>query len=77
MEAWLDVVENRGDERRLVDQICKKLRRGMDVEQIAEEVEEDVIRVQLICNIAEKYAPGYDTKEVFKEVEKELLAESV
>ena len=77
MEAWLDVVENRGEERRLVDQICKKLRRGKDVEQIADEVEEDVYRVQRICDIAEKYAPDYDTKAVFKDVEKELLVESV
>ena len=69
--------EERGEERHLVEQICKKLRRGMEVEQIANEVENDVVRVQMICNIAERFAPDYDVKEVFDAVEKELMPESV
>ena len=69
--------EERGEERHLVEQICKKLRRGMEVEQIANEVENDVVRVQMICNIAERFAPDYDVKKVFDAVEKELLPESV
>lgn len=77
MDEWLDFIENRGEERHLVEQICKKLRRGMEVEQIANEVENDVVRVQMICNIAERFAPDYDVKKVFDAVEKELLPESV
>ena len=77
MDEWLDFIENRGEERHLVEQICKKLRRGMEVEQIANEVENDVVRVQMICNIAERFAPDYDVKEVFDAVEKELMPESV
>ena len=67
----------RGEERRLVALICKKLRRGMDVEQIADEVEEDIVRVQMICDIAEQFAPDYNLDDVFEAVEKELVTESV
>ena len=80
MEAWLDVIENRGiaqgEDRHLIDLICKKLRRGMDVEQIADEVEEDIVRVQMICNIAEQFSPDYELEDVFTAVEKELSSVS-
>ena len=68
MEKCLDYIENRGAERKIIDLICKKLRRGEDVEQIAYEVEEDIVRVQMICNIADKYAPDYDVKKIVEEV---------
>ncbi len=60
-----------GSEQRLIDQVCKKLRKGKDVVQIADEVEEDVIRVKLICDIARDFAPEYETKKVFEAVQKE------
>ncbi len=69
--------ETRGEDRHLIEQICKKLHRGKDVEQIADEVEEDITRVEMICNIAERFAPEYDTDKVFAAVEKELLAVDV
>ncbi len=62
-----------GSEKRLVDQVCKKLRKGKDVEQIADEVEEDVIRVKLICDIARDFAPEYQTEKVFSAVQKESV----
>ncbi len=63
----------KGSERHLIDQICRKLRRGKDVPQIADEVEEDEIRVQLICDIAGRFAPDFDTDQVFEAVWKELV----
>ena len=69
--------EARGEDRHLIELVCKKLCRGKDVEQIADEVEEDITRVEMICNIAERFAPEYDTDKVFAAVEKELLVESV
>ena len=62
-----------GREERLVDQICKKLRKGKDVPQIADEVEEDEIRVKMICDIAERFEPDYETEKVFEAVQKELI----
>ena len=57
-----------GDTGRLVNQICKKLKKGMSVSQIAEAVEEDEARVQTIVDIAKKYAPEYDVEKIVKEL---------
>ena len=61
-----------GSERHLTDQICKKLRRGKDIPQIADEVEEDKVRVKRICDIAERFAPDYDSKQVYDALRKEM-----
>lgn len=66
-----------GEDRHLVEQICKKLRRGKDVEQIADELEEDIVRVKLICEMAKEYYPDYDFDKVYKAVKEELLSVNV
>ena len=55
-----------GDTGRLVSLICKKLKKGMSVAQIADAVEEDEARVQLIVDLAQKYAPDYDIDKIVK-----------
>ncbi len=57
-----------GHDEHLVEQVCKKLKKGMPVSQIASEVEEDEPRIQAIVNIAEKYAPDYDVEKIVKDV---------
>ena len=57
-----------GDTGRLVSQICKKLKKGMSVAQIADAVEEDEARVQLIVDLAQKYAPDYDVDKIVQEL---------
>ena len=64
-------VENgitKGDQSRLIRQICHKLRKGKEVAQIAEDLEEDEIRVQAICNEVARFAPDYDEERVIKAV---------
>ena len=51
-----------------IRQICRKLRKGKNVSQIAEDLEEDEIRVQAICNEAVRFAPDYDEEQVVKVV---------
>lgn len=58
----------RGEDKHLIALICRKLRKGKDAEQIAEDLDEDEIRVQMICNIAEKYAPEFDEEQILKDV---------
>ena len=70
---WNKGVEQ-GEDRHLIEQICKKLRRGMDIEQIADEVEEDISRVQAICNTAEEYAPDYELDKVLKALHADVMA---
>ena len=84
MSEALDLIENRGiikgiekgieqgEDRHLIDQICRKLRKGKDVERIADELEEDIVRVQRIVNVAEDHAPDYDLETVLEAVKAEL-----
>ena len=57
-----------GDTGRLVSLICKKLKKGMSVAQIADAVEEDEARVQVIVDVAQKYAPDYDVDKIVQEL---------
>ena len=48
----------------LVSLVCRKLRKGKDFLQIAEELDEDQIRIKTICDAAAPFAPEYDEKKV-------------
>lgn len=62
------VAREEGETSRLVNQICKKLKKGLPVVQIAEAVEEDEARVQTIVDVAQKYAPDYDVEKIVQEL---------
>ena len=64
----------KGDQARLIRQICRKLRKGKEVAQIAEDLEEDEARVQAICNEAARFAPDYDEEQVVKAVLEQVEA---
>ena len=57
-----------GETSRLVNQICKKLNKGLSVAQIADAVEENESKVQTIADIAKKYAPDYEVKKIVEEL---------
>lgn len=59
-----------GKELSLISQVCKKLRKGMKTELIAEELEENLPRIESICKAAEKVGLESEPKEVA-----EMLAE--
>lgn len=50
----------------LTELVCRKLRRGMEPEKIAQELEEDEENIRQLCEIAAAYAPEYDSSQVFK-----------
>ena len=60
--------EARGEEIHLIKMICRKLRKGKNVGQIAEDLEEDEIRIKAICDMAKAFAPEYDEEQVIKAV---------
>ena len=66
MKSWERERElkKEGREDLLVELVCKKLRKGMPVSRIAEELEEKETRIQAIVNIAMEYAPDYDVEEI-------------
>ena len=45
---------------------CRKLRKGKNASQIAEELEEDLPVIQDIVIAASDFAPEYDTDAIFK-----------
>ena len=54
-----------GRNRTLVEQVCKKLRKGQDAERIADDLEVALPEIQSICNAALPYAPEYDIESVY------------
>lgn len=53
-------------EEYIIEQVCKKLIKGKDIETIADELEEDVDRIRSICEIATKFAPDYNIEAIYK-----------
>ena len=56
----LEIGIEQGNIQKLIELICKKLRKGKSVECIADEVEEEYDLVAQICKLAAKYAPEYN-----------------
>ena len=52
-----------GSDLKLVEQTCRKLRKGKSVEEIAEDLDEDISVIQKICKAAEAFAPEYADQE--------------
>ena len=75
-EAY-DVQETRrvsreeGSLERLVRQVCKKIKKGCSVSEIADMLEEDAGVVQRIYDIAMKYAPEYDVGKIVDKLMKD------
>lgn len=59
-----------GEILKLVQQICRKLRKGKTAAFIADELEEDISVILPLCEIAQNYGPDYDEKSVFDTVMK-------
>ncbi len=59
-----------GEERRLISLICKKLRKGKSIAQIADEVEEDELRIRGICDAISHLSPAYDEEKALDVIKK-------
>lgn len=55
-----------GRDIKLVEQVCRKLRKGKVMEQIADELEEELEIIAVICKAAEAAAPEYDSDMVYR-----------
>lgn len=85
MQRWEEVAEARdegkaqgtvmGRELTLISQVCKKLNKGKDRAQIAEELEEDIAVIERICDAARTFAPEYDEEEIYEKLHEEDDAE--
>ena len=56
--------EATGLEKHLISQICKKMSKGKPANQIADELEEDVLTIQKIYDVAIDFGPDYDIEKI-------------
>ena len=54
-----------GGAKKLISQVCQKLRKGKAVSDIADCLEESEAVIQKICDIAQDYAPDYDVEKIY------------
>lgn len=57
-----------GLQKKRVELVCRKLKKGKPIEQIAEELEESTEELQPIINTAERFAPDYDVDRIMEEI---------
>ena len=50
----------KGEQLALTRQVCRKLQKQKSPEDIAEDLDESLEKIQQICDIAKEYAPDYD-----------------
>lgn len=79
MQRWEELAESReegikegvkagrtqGKEEKLVQLVCRKLRKKKSVEEIAEDLEEETEVIEKIFNVAEHFAPYYEEEKVY------------
>ena len=67
-EEGLAAGREEGEFALLVQQVCRKLVKGLSPEKIAEHLETDISQVSKICEIASSYAPDYDTERIMHDL---------
>lgn len=78
MQSWEEKIIEReqgraeGEKRKLIEQVCRKLRKAKQPDMIAEELEEETTKIQEICQIAARFAPEYDERNVFAARQKSI-----
>ena len=74
MELFREEGREEGREQTLIRQVCRKLRKGKQLNQIAEELEEDESNLKRIFDVVSDFAPDYDEEKVIDAVrQKEML----
>ena len=66
LERGMERGREQGAIRKLIQQICRKRKRGTSTLSIAEDLEEEIKTVEEICDIAEPFAPDYDSEMVWQ-----------
>lgn len=72
-EAGLAVGRAEGELRAVLRMTCKKLRKGLSVQEIVEDLEEAEDVIAAICKVAESCAPKYEEQKVWEEYNKVKL----
>ncbi len=65
-EIGKEIGKEIGRDMKLMEQVCRKLRKGKVPEQIADELEEELEVISAICKAAEGAAPAYACEVVYR-----------
>ena len=57
-----------GEEKKLIELICKKMKKNCSAEEIADLLEEDKAKVETIYNTALDFAPDYNIEKIWKKL---------
>lgn len=57
-----------GEEKKLIELICKKMKKNFSAEEIADLLEEDKAKVETIYNTALDFAPDYNIERIWKKL---------
>lgn len=66
-------VREEGAARKLIEQVCKKIKKGKERACIADELEEPVRYIEEICRIAKKHEPEYTSEAVYEDWKTEKI----
>ncbi len=69
----MEMFKEEGREAHLISQICRKLKKGKKLEQIADELEEDEDNIKMIYDVANRFAPDYEENTVMMAVRQKTL----
>ena len=80
MCTYADALEKKsfemGEVVNLIKMITRKIIMGKNEDLIAQELDEDPVRVSEICSVAKRFAPDYDPKKIYEELD-DLITEGV
>ena len=66
LDAVEEVGVKRGLNQQIIKQVCIRLKRSKTAEIIAEELEEDIVLIQEMCDVAMDFGPEYDIEKVYE-----------
>lgn len=57
-----------GRDLKLISQIVRKLKKGKSVQKIADDLEEELSVVEMVCNIARDFEPDYVCEKIYERI---------
>ena len=68
LEGFVEEGRQEGSQTKVIDQVCRKLRKGKDVNEIADALEEELPVVERICKAARELGTEYDVQKIYQKV---------
>ena len=68
LEGFVEEGRQEGSQTKLIDLVCRKLRKGKDADEIADALEEELPVVERICKAARELGTEYDVQKIYQKV---------